>query len=198
VPTWKVILLRAAGFGAAFALVLCLIGGGLYWYSTRPRPWNKDAMKATFSGFSYQAKTDMFVLTLEYSIDNTTNRDYTLPADTTIFEKMSYDKSYGQTVNAQIVGERFIPAKHEINIKVEVTYQYNDLGTTFQEVVTPEKRTEEFALKRLNRIDGLELFDRDNRYQIDLPATWTSWDPVKNAFADEEKTQEVKTKAQTH
>jgi hypothetical protein len=190
-PTWKSILLKAAGFGTAFALTLCMAAGGVHWYTTRPRPWNKTALKSTFSGLTYQAKQDAFVLTFEYALENTTNRDYTMPPDTAVFERMVYDSGYGHTVNAEIVGDTFIPAKHQILIKIQCTYDYADMGTTFQETVD-DKKSEAFASKRLNRIDSFELFDKENKYEVDLPNSWANWDKVKNAFQDEKKTQAVK------
>lgn len=151
------------------------------WYTSRPRPWNKNALKAKFSGFTYQAKQEAFVIDFEYVLENTTNKDYTFPPDTTVVERMVYDTGFGSTLNAEIVGNVFIPANHEMLIKIRVPYKYEELGTTFQETVD-DKKSEAFAFKRLNRLDSFELFDKQNRYEIDLPNKWAEWDKVKNAF----------------
>jgi hypothetical protein len=124
-------------------------------------------------------------MTFEYVLENTTNKDYTLPPDTAIFERMVYDSGYGNTVNAEIIGNVFIPAKHKMIVKIQVSYKYDDLGTTFQDTAD-EKKSELFAFKRLNRIDNFELFDKENKYEIDLPNEWAQWEKVKNAFADTE------------
>jgi len=60
---------------------------------------------------------------------------------------------YGNTLNAEIVGSSFIPANHEMIVKVQVSYKYEDLDTTFQDTAD-EKKSEIFAFKRLNRIDN--------------------------------------------
>lgn len=184
-PTWKRIFFKAMGFGAGVVLILGLVAAGWYWYATRPRPWDKNALKAKFDGFTYQAKQEAFVITFEYTLENTTNKDYTFPSDTTVFERMVVDSGYGNTLNAEIVGNVFIPAKHEMIVKIQVPYKYEDLDTTFQDTVD-QKKSEIFAFKRLNRIDSFELFDKENKYEIDLPNQWAQWEKVKNAFADTE------------
>jgi hypothetical protein len=184
-PTWKQIFFKAMGFGVGAVLTLGLVAAGWHWYATHPRPWDKNALKAKFNGFSYQAKQDAFVMTFEYVVENTTNKDYTLPPDTAIFERMVYDSGYGNTVNAEIIENVFIPAKHKMIVKIQASYKYDDLGTTFQDTVD-DKKSEIFAFKRLNRIDNFELFDKENKYEIDLPNEWAQWEKVKNAFADTE------------
>lgn len=184
-PVWKRIFFKALGFGAGVAFAFSLVAAGCYWYTTRARPWDKDALKAKFSAFTYQARQEAFVITIEYALENTTKKDYTLPPDTVVLERMLYDSGYGNTLNAEIVGNVFIPAKHEMIVKIQISYKYEDLNTTFQETVD-EKKSEIFAFKRLNRIDDFELFDKENKYEIDLPNQWAQWEKVKNAFSDTE------------
>jgi hypothetical protein len=48
---WKRILLRAAGFGAGFALSLALILGVALWYESRPKPpkpWDAKTIRAEY------------------------------------------------------------------------------------------------------------------------------------------------------
>lgn len=182
-PTWKQIFFKAAGLGVGAVLALGLVAAGWHWYATRPRPWDKNALKAKFDGFTYQAKQEAFVITFEYVLENNTNMDYALPPDTAVFERMVFDSGYGTTLNAEIVGNVFIPAKHQMIVKIQVSYKYEDLDTTFEDTVN-EKKSETFAFKRLNRIDNFELFDKENKYEIDLPNQWAQWEKVKKAFAD--------------
>lgn len=153
-------------------------------------------MKAKFNGLIYQARHDAFEITFEYLLENATNKDYTLPPDTTVFERMVVDSGYGNTLNAEIVGNVFIPARHAMIIKIRVPYKYEDLDTTFENTVD-EKKSEVFFLKRLNRLDSFELFDKENKYEIDLPNGWGQWDKVKGAFTDQE-TEKAKAKEHTH
>ena len=185
---------KAMGFGVGVVLTLGLVAAGWYWYATRPRPWDKYALKAKFDSFAYQAKHEAFVITFAYVLENTTNKDYTLQPDTTVFERMVVDSGYSNTLNAEIVGNVFIPAKHEMIVKIQVPYKYEDFATTFQDTVE-EKKSEIFAFKRLNRIDNFELFDKENKYEIDLPNQWAQWEKVKNAFADTESKPAPQSKA---
>jgi len=183
--TWKRIFCMAMGFGADVVLALGLVAAAWYWYANRPRPWDKNALKAKFDLLEYQAKQEEFVITFDYVLENSTNKDYTLSPDTTVFERMVVDSGYGNALNAEIVGNVFIPAKHAMIVKIQVPYKYEDFETTFQNTVEREK-SEIFLSKRLNRIDNFELFDKENRYEIDLPNQWAQWEKVKNAFNDAE------------
>jgi hypothetical protein len=192
--TWKQFFFKAMGFGVGVVLTLGLVAAGWYWYATRPRPWDKNAVKAKFDLFEYQAKHEAFVITFEYVLENTTNKDYTLSPDTTVFERMVFNSGYGNTINAGIVGNVFIPAKHQMIVKIQVPYKYEDFDTTFENTVE-EKKSVIFAFKRLNRIDNFELFDKENKYEIDLPNEWAQWEKVKNAFADTESKPSPQSKA---
>ena len=117
----------------------------------------------------------------EYSVENTTNKDYTFPSDIAVFRRQQHDAGYASYFEAEVVGNVFIPAKHTMNIKVRVPYKYEDLNTTFEKDVD-DKRTDLFAFRRLNRLDSFALFDKQNKYEIDLPNGWAEWDKVKDAF----------------
>src|SRR5215472_16532099 len=180
-PTWKSILLKAAGFGAGSVVALSIVVASWLWYTSRPRPWNKDAMKAKFSGLGFQARHEAFVMEFEYSVENTTNKDYTFPSDISVFRRQQHDAGYASYFDAEVVGNVFIPAKHTMNIKIRVPYKYEDLNTTFEKDVD-DKRTDLFAFRRLNRLDSFALFDKQNKYEIDLPNGWAEWDKGKDAF----------------
>jgi len=111
-------LLKAAGFGAGAVLTLSIVVASWIWYTSRPRPWNKNALKAKFSGFTYQAKQEAFVIDFEYVLENTTNKDYTFPPDTTVVERMVYDTGFGSTLNAEIVGN-VVPRQKVVHLQNE-------------------------------------------------------------------------------
>jgi len=48
---WKVLFIKAAGFGAGFAVVLLVFAGTSIWYTSRPpkqKPWNTNALIAEY------------------------------------------------------------------------------------------------------------------------------------------------------
>jgi hypothetical protein len=73
---WKKAVLQAAVFGAAFAVVLCLIVGAWTWYLAH-RSWNSTAIQATFKDLTlttfplHQSVKEDF----SYVLENTTNAD---------------------------------------------------------------------------------------------------------------------------
>ena len=71
---------------------------------------------------------------------------------------------------------------------LKVPCKYEDLDTTFPDTGGPKKKSEIFAFKRLNRIDNFELFDKGNKYEIDLPNEWAKCamgtSPAATATAD--------------
>jgi hypothetical protein len=74
------LLLRSAVFGAGFAVTLCLIVGGLVWYSDRPKPptpWNTTALVAKGPP-GFDVSRDGEHIEFNYLIENTANTDYKL------------------------------------------------------------------------------------------------------------------------
>lgn len=74
---WKRSLVKAAGFGAGFAVMSVTIVAGGMWYFSRPKPvapWNRTAIEAEFIGPAASEEKD--VINLWYSINNSTPDDY--------------------------------------------------------------------------------------------------------------------------
>src|ERR1035441_9449765 len=116
-PLWKKILLRSAGFGAGFALTLCIVGGGFIWYSERPRPpkpWNRNAITASGAP-AFGVSSDGKHIEFSYSLLNTTNTDYKVDLDTQIKLMMkSQDGTFSlplSTETASVTLPVFIPAE---------------------------------------------------------------------------------------
>jgi hypothetical protein len=180
-PTWKSIVFKAAGFGAGFALALCALVAGWFWHSSRPTPWNKSAVRATFTGLQYQARQDAFIMEFRYSVENLTNKDCIISPDRVVLRRMSGDAGYASDLDAELIGDLFIPAKQKMNIPIRVPYKYEDFNSSFSEQ-SDDKKTALFADRRLNRLDGFALFDKRNKYEIDFPNGWSQWESVKNAY----------------
>ena len=76
--TWKRVALIAAGFGAGFGICVAVTAGTYYWYSNRPKPWNKNALKATFATMEFDTRPQetSYKVDFLYDVENTTDRNY--------------------------------------------------------------------------------------------------------------------------
>jgi len=56
---------------------MAMIAGTLYWYSTRPKPWNKNALKATFATMEFSTRPEevSYKVDFLYEVENT-NYDF--------------------------------------------------------------------------------------------------------------------------
>jgi hypothetical protein len=133
--TWKRVVLIAAGFGAGFAICMALIAVTFYWYSTRPRPWNSTALKASFETMelSTNPQQDNYSVDFVYSVENTTRRNYEFyPVNITVFanlaeefssaseKKPTLSKDFGdyQKDTPTIDGPPFIPAQNRARFHI--------------------------------------------------------------------------------
>src|SRR5438552_15760506 len=114
-PLWKKILLRSAGFGAGFALMLSVIAGVWVWYSDRPKPpkpWDSRAITAEYDYVTPEDEKNY--LTFYYALQNNTDIDYRISgeAGVEITGKLKRENSFGQFgQNFVMVGYPiFIPA----------------------------------------------------------------------------------------
>ena len=73
---WKKLLVVGVASGAAFALVLCVAVGAILWFQSRPKPWNTEAVKASYATLEFLMDSDSFVVEFGYDLQNNTNRDY--------------------------------------------------------------------------------------------------------------------------
>lgn len=132
---WKKLLLRAAGFGAGFAVALVAVLGVWLWLSSRPKPWNKNAIKAGFDRVTAEGPDQH--LEFFYILENTTNNDYRVAeAALDEFEQYRRDKGRGGSISVAAVRAEthslagfesdsikldrpiFVPAKHKTQIKL--------------------------------------------------------------------------------
>ena len=77
---WKKTVFQAAAFGAAFALVLCVVGVAWIWYANSPHPtaWNSTAIRATFKDITLSTSQQPPKEHFSYLLENTTDVDYSL------------------------------------------------------------------------------------------------------------------------
>jgi hypothetical protein len=183
----KITLLKFAAFGAGFAVMACAIAGGVLWYSTRPRPekpWNQSAIKANPTQTLFTIKSDRAVGDFRYSLQNTTDRDYKLPADVTIMLRLAQDMSYRQVPDMTWDHALYIPAGQKVNVSITLPIIYSDYNFS-KAKADDEKQLAPFMDRRLAEIDGFVLFEPTNRYKVDFPNGWP--EAVKRAKEAKEK-----------
>lgn len=174
---WKRLFIKAAGFGAGFALAAAAILGAILWWSNRPvkpKPFNARAITASYSGLSIGVTGDVFHFTLTYGLRNNTDRDYELPIVGGFMIVNPENKGLDTIEGVKWDSSTIIPPGQTVNLKFEIPYQLQEYNQTGADLV-PDKKEIEFAQRRMKEMGGFRFFDGTNRYEIDFP----KW-PVTN------------------
>jgi hypothetical protein len=169
---WKKAVSQAAVFGAAFAVVICLIVGAWTWYCVH-RSWNSTAIQATFKDLtlttfpSHQSMKEDF----SYVLENTTNADYSLnPSTVLLMTTLSDGKGLEQRHDFTFSSTK-IPAKQKVVLTISQDLDFqgdqNDLAALSA-----------FTNRKLKNLDGFVLFDEAHRYKIILPNGWPNVHPT--------------------
>jgi hypothetical protein len=141
---------KRVGLGTGVALTLSIVVV-VAWHSFRPKPWNEDAIHATFDGFYYDMSSSPANMAptpehigLRYVVVNSTDSDYVLSPEKTLFvlRKGMLDGH----PNFQMGGRFVIPAGQRKSVEVLAPPAYN---TTWD-------------------VDGFVVFDSVARYKIVL------------------------------
>jgi hypothetical protein len=143
-------LLIGAGFGASCALTLALIIGSIRWYSSRPKPWDQQSLRADSSVlWMYALDSDSKVANVEfnYAIKNTTNHDISVSTPVTIM--LNPESGDLAELPAGQYGAKFpsfIPAGKSVQVELDAPSWF-----------------------KAGRGKGFILYDNVNRIQINLP-----------------------------
>jgi hypothetical protein len=179
-PTWKKLLLRSAGFGAGFAVVVCAVIGVAVWYSERPKrpePWNKQAITAEYDFVVPEGEKNELVF--HYILQNNTDSDYRVASDTgiDITGKLKREKGFSQFASHYVTTDYpvFVPAKSRVWIPLKVPYPYptkeKDKDTA-DEAKQFRTAVAKYVSEEFQNLDGFVLFDTSKRYEIDFPTGW--------------------------
>jgi hypothetical protein len=177
---WKKIAIRAAAFGAGFAVVAVVIVGGAVWWSNRPvkpKSWNKSAITATYDTLDTEGDANTFEFV--YTLENNTDYDYRaadegeihLAANLKKFHSLSFDQGKMLKTDYPI----YIPARSRVRFKIHVAYPYpikQDLKAPNDEQHDYGTRLAQFADKDFGNLNGFALLDDKARYQVDMPNGW--------------------------
>lgn len=175
---WKRLVLIAASFGAGFALTLSLVVGMVTWHQSRPKPWNAEAIKASYASLEFTMNPDKLVVEFAYDLQNGTDADYKIGrlSDLTVMAKLAQgnalSENFGhyQNSDVSVAVPAFIPAKSKARVILRVAYDYPyDFTSTDK---NDSKKVAQFLSRRLKEITGIVIFDQSNYYRIDMPSGW--------------------------
>jgi len=175
---WKRIFLRAAGFGAGFALSLAIILGLTLWYHSRPKPpkpWDTKTIQAEYEGTTEEHTTD---IGFRYVLQNNGAEDYRISDADSVQVALKFGNDGELTPFNRLVSFEtpvFIPSGHKTLVFLNMK-----TGTHFQHQL-PESATDaekeqyrKAVLDYLNgsKLSGFVLFDEVQKVEIDFPSGW--------------------------
>jgi len=173
---WKKLLVVGVASGAAFALVLCVAVGAILWFQSRPKPWNTEAVKASYATLEFLMDSDSFVVEFGYDLQNNTNRDYRIDnGHLVVLARLpdgdALSRNFGHYQHSDpSVAPTFLPAKAKTRITLSVPYEYPfDLTPTERQDID---KVSPSVGRRLKELNGFVIFDQSEHYQIDLPKGW--------------------------
>ena len=132
----KTIFLKAAGFGAGFALIIIIAVGLFAYVSSLPRPeakWNENAVTASFTELTFTTGENV-VINFSFTLDNATDHDYTLTNDKdSLYLEMPGGKGLYQYNNSPdpylenvTIDPSVIPARRRVIVTLHLSYTYNE------------------------------------------------------------------------
>jgi hypothetical protein len=177
VPLWKKILLRSLGFGAGFAVVLCVAAGIFLWNQGRPKPpkpWSRQAVTAEYDFASTDDDNKIFFY---YTVQNNTESDYRLDSDSQVelAVRLKTEKAFDSSGKVLTLEYPvFIPAKGRARVKVKIPQAYpeHDRQETSDELYEHRSKVAKYVAKEATNLDGFVLFDTTSKYEIDFPSGW--------------------------
>jgi hypothetical protein len=173
----KRLILLGLSIGAGFALAAAVVVGGYLWYESHPKPWNPNAIKATFDSLDTEGDDNMIVF--NYTLQNTTGLDYRAASGSQVSIAARLRRQ--ESLNFPAHGIRidypiFVPSHQRAHLSVHVGYRYSQKGPPWpapsDELKEYRARLLEFVGKTMANLNGFVLFDDARRYQIELPRGW--------------------------
>ena len=190
---WKKALLTAVGFGFGFAVAAALIVGIWSWYRNlpvKPRPWNEKAIVASFD-YATKVAADSTgkehptydSMGLYYTLLNATDADYTLPTanDIVINGLLKKENSLSGGSDLLVITNAediFIPPRQRRRLALNLQYPLQT-----KEVINNDNErvvVAAFLTKTVKNLAGFVIFDKSNRYQINLPNGWITYQPSQS------------------
>ena len=179
---WKKALLIGVGWGIGTVVGLAVVVGTYIWYDNRPKPpvppkpWNLSAIKADYD-YAY-TEGDNNNIIVYYTLENTTDFDYRVEDGQNVLMSAKLEKQN----NLSPFGGRgrvdypiFVPAKKRVRFAVHLSYPYSvkeKINADTEERKKYRQAVEKYITDELSNLDGFDLLDETDRYEIIFPAGW--------------------------
>lgn len=164
--------LKGALLGAALTAILLLALG--IWLQQSHRiiltgvgPWTTNAVKTEFAGLSVYFADKVFA-EFEYSAENITNADYSLPAQSdAAFIRVADGKGLSHEEGLTWPQGKYLPPNKKVIVKFTVPFQFTEAFTSKD--TDDNDKFAAFMGNRLKELDGFVILDRQTRYEIAFP-----------------------------
>jgi hypothetical protein len=176
---WKRPLFIGIGWGLGTAVGVVLLVGGFLWYQSRPKlakPWNTAVIKAEYDTADTEGEKNTVVF--YYTLENTTDFDYRVEDahDITMSAKLHKQNNLSPfDGSGKIDYPIFVPAKKRIRFAIHINYPYpvkQEENPNSEERIKYREAVEKYAMEEFSNVDGFDLLDETNRYEIIFPAGW--------------------------
>jgi hypothetical protein len=176
---WKRPLFIGLGWGFGTAMGLALLVGGFLWYQSRPKPpkpWNSAAIKAEYD--TTETEGDKNNVVFVYTLENTTDFDYRVENahEITASAKLREQNNLSPLSESGSVDYPiFVPAKKRVRFSIHINYPYPDReksDANLDERIKFRQGIEKYTTDTFSNLDGFDLLDQTNRYEIIFPAGW--------------------------
>jgi hypothetical protein len=180
---WKKPLFIGIGWGLGTAIGVVLLVGGFLWYQSRPKPpkppkpWNAAAIKAEYDRVGVVGEKNEMVF--YYTLENTTDFDYRVEEGHSILMSAKLRKHNNLVAFTGHEGIDYpivVPAKKRMQFPIHlVGYSYSVSpkdNADDDERKKYREAFEKYVNEKLPNLDGFDLLDETNRYEIIFPAGW--------------------------
>ena len=157
-----------------FLITLVLTAAILYLRHgvSTPKPWNSNAITATYVGAQLrELDSGNSTVYLAYEVQNHTDSDYQL-ADgprALVMSRLRADGSLSSQEQVRLSYPTFLPARQRARIALEIPSAFNwpaDNDPAFQD------RLRDLVNQKLAEVQAFVLFDQADRFEIEFPSGW--------------------------
>src|SRR5271163_1226908 len=177
---WKRPLFIGIGWGLGTAVGLVILVGGFLWYLNRPKPpkpWNTSALRAEYDDVSTEGDKNYIIF--RYTLENPTDFDYHLEDGSTILMSVRLKRENVLTPASEVATidfPVFVPAKKRIRFVIYTPYAYpikEKADSSGDERKKYSDEVEKYVQTKMTNLDGFDLLDKSNRYEVIFPAGWS-------------------------
>ena len=177
---WKRFVLIGLGWGIGTGVALAASLAVFLWYQARPKPpkpWDASSIKASYDYMETEGDKD--TVAILYTLENTTDFDYRIEDknEVTMNAKLERQNSLSPFKDelSSIDLPVLVPAKKRISFRIHLTYPSGlkeNANADKDERSKYREAVEKFVNDKLTNLNGFELLDSANRYDIVFDAGW--------------------------